>query len=331
MPPFVEDMDDAMDDVPFPNIGTDLFDDNFGNFDDDEEPLDSGPVIPDILKEEVAQTVVRIENEDEQDGDADSNDGDADSNDGDADSNDGDADADLENGHATESAAPEAPMDVPAPVSAKKAGRASKGPSRVSTPASPKSAKAAGGRKRKAEEDVDEPADKRSGRGRATAAAAREGIKEASKKRPRAASGTVKEVPKSGRGKPGRKPKVEKEEPDAEEYEVEEILDSGMDAKTKQVLFLVKWKGYAEGDNTWEPKTNLAHAKELLKDYEVTKNKENKTAKKGTAATKKPAPAKKAPAKAAAKAPVKKAAGKAAAGRPGRPGRRGRPGRPKAK
>lgn len=99
-----------------------------------------------------------------------------------------------------------------------------------------------------------------------------------------------------------------------------------MDAKTKQVLFLVKWKGYAEEDNTWEPKTNLAHAKELLKEHEAAKNKEKKAAKKETATTKKPAPAKKAPAKAAAKVPVKKAAG-----RPGRPGRRGRPGRPKAK
>lgn len=170
--------------MPFPNIGTDLFDDNFANLDDDEEPLDSGPVIPDILKEDVAQTVVRMENEDEE---------------GDDDSDDGDADADLENGHASGSAAPEAPMDVPAPVSAKKGGRASKGSSRVSTPAKApaktlKAAKAAGGRKRKAEESVDEPAAKRSGRGRATAAAAREGIKEASKKRPRAAPGTVKEV-----------------------------------------------------------------------------------------------------------------------------------------
>lgn len=168
------------DDVPFPNIGTDLFDGNFANLDDDEEPLDSGPVIPDILKEDVAQTVVRMENDEDEEGDDDS--------DG------GDADADLENGHATGSAAPEAPMDVPAPVSAKKGGRPSKG-SRVSTPAkTPKSAKAAGGRKRKAEEIADEPAAKRSGRGRATAAAAREGIKEASKKRPRAAPGTVKEV-----------------------------------------------------------------------------------------------------------------------------------------
>lgn len=157
--------------MPIPNIGTDIF--------DDEEPLDSGPVIPDILREEVAETVVRIDNEGEEDRD-----------------DDEDADEDIENGLVTDNAVPEAPMDVPAPASAKKRGRAPQPASRVSTPAkkTPKAAKATSGRKRKAEEEADEPAVKRSGRGRATAAAAREGIKEASKKRPRAASGTVKEV-----------------------------------------------------------------------------------------------------------------------------------------
>lgn len=134
------------------------------------------------------------------------------------------------------------------------------------------------------------------------------------------------QVPKSGRGRPGRKPKVETEEPAGEEYEIEEIVDSGVDAVTKQVLFLVKWKGYGEEENTWEPKKNLAQAKELLREYEAAKKKETKTAKRGP----KPAPAKKAPAKAAAKAPAKKAAGKAAAGRPGRPSRTGRRGRPRA-
>lgn len=134
----------------------------------------------------------------------------------------------------------------------------------------------------------------------------------------------VTQAPKSGRGRPGRKPKVEKDEPAAEEYEVEDIVDSGMDHGTKQVLFLVKWKGYGDKDNTWEPKTNLTHAKELVKEFETAKKKEKaaKTATKGTSSAKKPAPAKTAPRKAAAKAPVKKAAAKAA---PGRPGRRGRP------
>lgn len=135
------------------------------------------------------------------------------------------------------------------------------------------------------------------------------------------------QAPKSGRGRPGRKPKAEKDEPAAEEYEVEDILDSGMDYDTKQVLFLVKWKGYGDKDNTWEPKTNLTHAKELVREFETAKKKEEKAAKaakKGTTSAKKPAPAKTAR-KAAAKAPVKKTAAKAAPGRPGRPGRRGRP------
>lgn len=177
-----------MNEPPMTNIGTDLFD-NFGTFDDDEEPLDSGPVIPDIMKEEVAQTVVSIEN------DMDGNDDDS------SDGNEEVADEDLENGHAAESAAPEAPMDAPTPArskkaaSAKKTGRASKGASCVSTPAkTPTSAKtkATGGRKRKVEEDAEEPVAKRPSHGRATAVAAKEGIKEASKKRPRAAPGTVK-------------------------------------------------------------------------------------------------------------------------------------------
>ncbi|KAG8163333.1 hypothetical protein KVR01_006630 [Diaporthe batatas] len=320
MPPFVEDMEEMMNEPPMTNIGTDLFD-NFANFDDDEEPLDSGPILPDIMKEELAQTVVSIE--DEMNGN---------SHDSDDDNEDG-ADEDLENGHAAEAA-----VDVPTPAkskkaaSAKKAGRPPKGASRVSIPAkTPNSAKtkAAGGRKRKVEEGAEEPVAKRPSHGRATAAAAMEGIKEASKKRPRAAPGTVKkEAPKSGRGRPGRKPKVEQDGPAAEEYEIEDILDSGMDHDTKQVLFLVKWKGYGDEANTWEPKTNLTHAKELVKEFETAKKKEEKAekaAKKGTTAAKKPAPAKPAPRKAAAKAPVKKTAAKAAPGRPGRPGRRGRP------
>lgn len=87
--------------------------------------------------------------------------------------------------------------DAPAPVSAKKRGRPSLSASRTSTPAkTPKSAKsgatsaASSGRKRKAVDSADEPPVKRSGR--ATAAAAQDAIKEASKKRARALTGTAK-------------------------------------------------------------------------------------------------------------------------------------------
>lgn len=145
---------------------------------------------------------------------------------------------------------------------------------------------------------------------------------------------------KTVRGKPGRKPKAraEDEEPD-EEYEVEEILDDNVNTKTKQPSYFIKWKGYSEEENTWEPKKNLAHATALLKEYEASK-KEKKAAPK-KAAPKKSAPKKAAPKKTAAKkapaakktaAPAKKAAAapkkKASPVKPaGRAGRR--PGRPK--
>lgn len=80
------------------------------------------------------------------------------------------------------------------PPTSKKHGRASLGASRSSTPKVPKSVTGGGStsaRKRKARAPVDgEPASKRSGRGRATAAAASEAIKQAVAKRPRAAPGT---------------------------------------------------------------------------------------------------------------------------------------------
>lgn len=75
-----------------------------------------------------------------------------------------------------------------------------------------------------------------------------------------------------------------------EEYEVEGILDSRLDARSKQTLFLVKWKGYSEEDHTWESKESLPHARELMKEYEAAFNK-------ATAPVKKTAPAKKAHAK----------------------------------
>lgn len=129
---------------------------------------------------------------------------------------------------------------------------------------------------------------------------------------------------------------------EAGEYEVEKIVDDDVQGNSKR--FFVKWKGYPDDQNTWEPKKNLAHAADLLKEYEATKEKETKKPgpKKAAAAAaapateKKAAPAKKGPAKkgpAKKAAPVKKASHvkKAAvaktAGVAARPGRRA--GRPK--
>ena len=52
------------------------------------------------------------------------------------------------------------------------------------------------------------------------------------------------------------------------EFEVETILDSRV--RRQRVQYLVKWVGYSEAENTWEPARNVAHAKELLDDFHRT-------------------------------------------------------------
>ena len=50
-----------------------------------------------------------------------------------------------------------------------------------------------------------------------------------------------------------------------EEYEVEDILDAKYFGKT--LKFLVKWKGYQDHDNTWEPETSLTNCSEILNKF----------------------------------------------------------------
>src|SRR6266850_2141241 len=50
------------------------------------------------------------------------------------------------------------------------------------------------------------------------------------------------------------------------EYEVETIRKHRLFGKNKKLQYLLKWKGYPESDNTWEPVEQL-HAPQLLKDY----------------------------------------------------------------
>jgi transposase InsO family protein len=47
-----------------------------------------------------------------------------------------------------------------------------------------------------------------------------------------------------------------------EEYEVDSIIDSRV--YRHQLQYLVCWKGYGEGENTWEPAKNLSHAKKAI-------------------------------------------------------------------
>jgi len=53
---------------------------------------------------------------------------------------------------------------------------------------------------------------------------------------------------------------------ESSEYEVEKILDFKI-TKKKKKLFLVKWKGYNEEYNSWEPEENLTNAKQILKKF----------------------------------------------------------------
>src|SRR6266403_3139988 len=52
-----------------------------------------------------------------------------------------------------------------------------------------------------------------------------------------------------------------------EEYEVKRIIAHRQFRRSKRLQYLIKWKGYPESDNTWEP-ADQVHAPELLKHYQ---------------------------------------------------------------
>jgi len=53
------------------------------------------------------------------------------------------------------------------------------------------------------------------------------------------------------------------------EYEVEAILDSRRRKKGRatQMEYLIRWKGYGAEHNSWEPKKNLSHSIELIREF----------------------------------------------------------------
>jgi hypothetical protein len=51
-----------------------------------------------------------------------------------------------------------------------------------------------------------------------------------------------------------------------EEYEVEKVLGHRVHGRWKKRQYLIKWKGYSEAHNSWEPEENL-NAPDLVKDY----------------------------------------------------------------
>ncbi|KAL2104492.1 hypothetical protein VUR80DRAFT_344 [Thermomyces stellatus] len=56
-------------------------------------------------------------------------------------------------------------------------------------------------------------------------------------------------------------------EPEEEEFEVEKILDSEWFEDEKQVKYLIKWKGYDNAENTWEPLANLTNCQQELDQF----------------------------------------------------------------
>jgi len=50
-----------------------------------------------------------------------------------------------------------------------------------------------------------------------------------------------------------------------QEYEVEEILDSKRICK--RLFYLVKWKGYDQCHNSWEPVSFLKHSSRLIDSF----------------------------------------------------------------
>ncbi|RDL38785.1 uncharacterized protein BP5553_03125 [Venustampulla echinocandica] len=53
----------------------------------------------------------------------------------------------------------------------------------------------------------------------------------------------------------------------APEWEVEEIVDSKKEGHT--TLYFVKWAGYPENENTWEPETNLHNSRQAIRSFEA--------------------------------------------------------------
>ena len=62
--------------------------------------------------------------------------------------------------------------------------------------------------------------------------------------------------------------KVDKKENSSSESSEEEVVEKLLDKKAGKVTkYLVKWKGFSNNHNSWEPESNI-HSKELIEEFE---------------------------------------------------------------
>ena len=54
---------------------------------------------------------------------------------------------------------------------------------------------------------------------------------------------------------------------DHPEYEVEDILDARRVGRRKTLQYYVRWKGYSQDHDSWEPARNLKNAQELIEEF----------------------------------------------------------------
>ena len=59
-------------------------------------------------------------------------------------------------------------------------------------------------------------------------------------------------------------------------------MKEGIDRKTGEKIYFVKWKGYSEKDCTWESESDLEHAPKLLQAWQNKKKEIENTGKSTT-------------------------------------------------